>query len=70
MTQKIDSAAFLKALNKWEETAPIEILLNITALKEHMLNENGIKFSPAVWKYSDMVIVDEQKYLMFLLRYA
>ena len=69
MTYKIDNKMLHNAINKWEETAPIEILLNIKALKEHMISENGIKFNSWVGMTGPEV-VDEKKYVMFLLRYA
>jgi hypothetical protein len=69
MTYKIDDEALQRAVNKWEATAPIKILLNIRALKEHMISENGIKFN--TWLgLTGPVVVDEKKYLMFLLRYG
>lgn len=64
---KVDEAMWA-AINKWESTAPIEILLNANALRAHMLNEHGIKISGPFGR--DHEIVDQQKYTMFLLRFG
>ena len=42
---EVDREALNKAVSKWEETAPIELILDIPALKEHFLTEYGIKFN-------------------------
>lgn len=69
MTYKINNDMLFKAINKWEATAPIEILLDIQALKDHMISKNGIKFNSWIGM-TDPEVVDEKKYVMFLLRYA
>jgi hypothetical protein len=66
---KIDNDALLRAVNKWEATAPVEILLNMKALREHMVQENGIRFGTWIG-LTDPIVVDEKKYTMFLLRYS
>jgi hypothetical protein len=65
----INNEMFWRAFNKWEETTPIEIILSITALKKHMIEEYGIKIS-AMGGMVKSEIVDEKKYMMFLLKYS
>ncbi len=65
----INNEMFWRAFNKWEETAPIEIILSITALKKHMIEEYGIKIS-ALGEIDKPEIVDEKKYIVFLLKYS
>jgi hypothetical protein len=60
---------FRRAINNWEETAPIELILSISALKNHMLEEYGIRIS-APGGIDIHEIVDEKKYLIFLLKYT
>lgn len=62
----IDDDIVRRAINKWESTAPIEVLLDINALKEHMIAEYGIKLT-STW---NIVVVDEKKYTMFLLKFG
>jgi hypothetical protein len=66
---EIDDVAVWRAINKWEETAPIELMLSIPALKDHMIKEYGIKIS-ALGGIDKPEIVDEKKYMMFLLKYS
>ncbi len=66
---KIDDMAVWRAISKWEETAPIELLLSIPVLKNHMINEYGIKIS-ALGEIDKPEIVDEKKYMIFLLKYS
>jgi hypothetical protein len=66
---KIDDMAFYRAINKWEETAPVELLLSIPALKDHMIKEYGIRFY-SIEGIDKFDIVDEKKYMMFLLKYS
>jgi hypothetical protein len=69
MIHKIDEMAFWRAINKWEETAPVELILSIHELKNHMINEYGIKFY-SVRGIDKFDIVDEKKYMIFLLKYS
>ncbi len=59
---KIDYMAFWRAVNDWEESAPTELLLSIPALKNHMIEEYGIKFSSMspTMSVDDVEIVDEK----------
>jgi hypothetical protein len=68
MTNLIDDNMVWRAINKWEENAPISLLLNIHALKEHMVKEYGIQLSSAIG--GRIEVVDEKKYTMFILRYS
>lgn len=68
MTNRVNDDAVHRAINKWESDAPVEILLDIKKLKEHMLKEHGISFNS--WLGQDLTVVDEKKYMMFLLRYG
>lgn len=61
---RINNDAIRNAINKWEETAPIEELLDIESYRKHFLNTWGIKIGPF---NTDYKIVDEQKYMLFLL---
>jgi hypothetical protein len=70
MTHNVNDEALHRAINKWEETAPIEVLLDINALKAHMLKENGIKIQTWITGPSQITVVDQVKYTMFLLRYG
>jgi hypothetical protein len=65
----IDDETMLRAVNKWESTAPIELLLDIKALKEHMISEHGLKFTSWIGLHKP-IVVDEKKYVMFLLRFG
>ena len=64
---EVDRVALNKAVNKWEETAPIEIILDIAVLKEHFLTQHGIKFKTFG---EQPIVVDQQLYTMFLLRFS
>jgi hypothetical protein len=68
MTHKIDNKMLYEAINRWEETAPINLLLDIKSLNDHMLSYNGIEINS--WMSKNARVVDEKKYLMFLLRYG
>lgn len=68
MTNRVNDDAVYRAINKWEADAPIEILLDLTKLKEHMIKEHGILFDS--WLGHNLTVVDEKKYMMFLLRYG
>ena len=65
----IDPEAIHRSIKRWEATAPVDLLLNISALKKHMLEENGIEFGSWVGLIPHK-IVDEKKYVMFILKYA
>ena len=69
MSYKIDMVALNRAINNWEAVAPAELLLDINALKEHMLSVNGIKMNSLISNIS-AVVVDEKKYTTFLLKYS
>lgn len=69
MTIKINDDALRRAIDKWESQVPIEILLSVTALKEHMLKENGIEIGSWVG-LNNPKVVDEKKYITFLLKYG
>jgi len=78
MTHTINDDAFFKAIDRWEATAPIELLLDTRALKSHMISEHGIDWVPMLIHTGiygpglagPTKIVDEKKYLMFLLRFS
>ena len=66
---KIDDLALHRAISKWESQVPLEIMLNLGALRKHMLEENGITLGS--WAgYQDPKVIDEKKYLMFLLKFS
>jgi hypothetical protein len=65
---KINEQALRQAINKWEETVPISIALNPKALRKHMLNEHGINLP--VFPSTNISVVDEKKYLLFLLKFS
>lgn len=64
----IDDDALRLAIYKWEETVPIMEAFNTGALRKHLLEEWGIEINRDLqnWKAT---IVDESKYMMFLLRF-
>jgi hypothetical protein len=64
ISYKIDMVALKRVINNWEATAPVGLLLDINALKEHMLSVNGIKMNPLISNVS-AVVVDEKKYTTF-----
>lgn len=64
---KIDGEALYRAINKWEETAPVELLLDMKAYKDYFLNDWGIKIGSII---TESTVVDEKKYMMFLLRWS
>jgi hypothetical protein len=64
---KIDGEALYRAINKWEETAPAELLLDMKAYKDYFLNEWGIKIGSIT---VDHTVVNEKKYMLFLLRWS
>jgi hypothetical protein len=61
----IDEDALRKATNKWEEEAPIELLIDVAAYKQHFLEEHGINIT-----LGKNIVVDEQKYMLFILRWS
>lgn len=63
----VDDKSFQKAVSRWEETAPIELILDVPELKKHFLTQYGIIFNS--WGHPPKV-VDEQLYTMFLLRFS
>lgn len=65
MTHKIDNKMLLRAINKWEETAPLALLLDHRAVRKHILEEYGIQIGIGY-----TTVVDEGKYLMFLLKWS
>jgi hypothetical protein len=69
MTQPVNDAMFFKAINQWESTAPMKILLNIGEMKKHFLEEHGLVFESIIGLRGARV-VDEKKYVMFLLKYS
>ena len=64
---KIDGEALYRAINKWEETAPAELLLDMKAYKDYFLNEWGIKIGSIIAEHT---VVNEKKYMLFLLRWS
>jgi hypothetical protein len=62
---EVDEDAMYRAIYKWEEDAPIQLLLDLDAYEKHFRDEYGIAVS-----LSGNRVVDEQKYLMFILRWA
>ena len=65
----IENETLFNAINKWEETAPTELLLDINALKAHMFSEHGIEMTSWIGLRPHR-IVDEKKYVMFLLKFG
>jgi hypothetical protein len=78
MTDTINDDTFFKAIGRWYTTAPIELLLDLKALNAHMISEHGIDWFPTLihtgidgpGMSGPTKIVDEKKYLMFLLRFS
>jgi hypothetical protein len=66
---RVDEHAFQQAVNRWEESAPIHILLDIKAYKQHFLDEWGIDMFNSTWGKGPKV-VDEKKYMWFLLSFG
>lgn len=62
----VDDNALWNAINNWERNAPIELLLDLKSLQAHMREVNGIEYQ---W-LGKHKIVDEKKYMMFLLRWS
>lgn len=65
----VDDEIIRRAVNKWEETVPIEYILNLSKFKQHMREVNGVEVTGSVFKLKFKVI-DEKKYTMFLLRFS
>ena len=57
------------AISKWEETVPITEIFNFSALRKHLLEEWGIEVDVSLNNWG-VTIVDESKYMMFLLRFS
>ena len=64
---EVDPNILNKAINDWESTAPIQELLNPTALRKHMLDKYGINGGTFMTECS---VADEKKYMMCILRWA
>ena len=62
---EVDQEAFRSASNRWEEQAPVSILLDHDEYKKHFLEEYGIAV-----EYGNTRVVDEQKYTVFLLKWS
>ena len=69
MADNIDPDALHRAIDRWERGAPMDLLLNLSALKAHMIQEHGIEFGSWVGLVPHR-IVDKRKYLMFILKYS
>ena len=65
----IDNESMRRAIGRWEADVPVGVLLDLRALRLHMLEENGIDMGSWVGLTGSRV-VDERKYLIFLLKYA
>lgn len=65
----IDNESMRRAIGRWEADVPVGVLLDLRALRLHMLEENGIDMGSWVGLMGSRV-VDERKYLIFLLKYA
>lgn len=68
MVVRVDDEAFNNALDAWEKSASLDFLLDLRMYREHFLTEYGIHISPGIG--SEFEIVDEQKYLMFIMRWS
>ena len=64
---KIDVRMLDKAIGDWETNAPIEDIIDATAFRKFMLDKYGINVGAFMNQCS---IVDEKKYLMFILRWS
>lgn len=64
---KINDQQLSAAINRWEKTAPIHLLLDNHALRKHMLDKFGIKMGTL---YEKPEVVDEKKYVLFLLSFS
>lgn len=67
MMSKIDGEALYRAVNNWEKTAPVELILDMAAYKNYFLKEWGIRIGSII---SESSVVDEKKYMLFLLRWS
>ena len=66
MNHTVHNEALHKAIDKWESDVSLEVMLDLNALKSHILESYGIQMR----SYGDYIIVDEDKYFLFLLRWA
>ena len=64
---KINNTQLWAAIDRWEKTAPMSILLDTRALKKHVLEKHGIDLG--AWGQEPRV-VDEKKYVAFLLKFS
>lgn len=64
---KINNTQLWAAIDRWEKTAPMSILLDTRALKKHVLEQHGIDLR--TWG-QDPIVVDEKKYVAFLLKFS
>jgi hypothetical protein len=65
---KINNRSLQQAINDWEETAPIELILDTNALRIHMWSVYGIDLGYPLLRISN--VVDEKKFMFFLLKYG
>jgi len=59
----------LAALEDWERTAPIKLALDLKAFRNHILSVYGIRLDPQNL-FVDGKVVDEKKFMFFLLKYG
>jgi hypothetical protein len=64
---KINPVILAKAIDDWECTAQIEDIVNPIAFKNYMLDKYGIAIGSFM---SQCTVVDENKYMMFILRWT
>lgn len=63
----IDPYTLDKAVSYWETTAPVKDIIDPVAFKKYMLDAYGISIGTFM---NQCHIVDEKKYIMFILKWS
>jgi|APFre7841882654_1041346.scaffolds.fasta_scaffold07153_13 hypothetical protein len=63
-----EDEALHRAINDWEERVSLVEMLDQKLLRKHIVNEYGIDIGHSA--ISESIIVDEQKHLVFVLRWS
>lgn len=63
-----ENAALHRAIDAWESSVTLTEMLDLKLLRKHIVNEYGIDIGHSAM--SDPIIVDEQKHLVFVLRWS
>lgn len=70
MIVTVNQDALARAIDHWENTAPIHTALNLAALTNHLNSEYGIKLGGWQGLEPEAEVVDEKKYIVFLLKFS